>query len=377
MGDARVQSRRGSIWRRVDRHVASLLAMTGYRPSALAMTGHRPPALAMTGYRRPALAMTGYWQRALAMLGGLCAMARHRPGVLTLAFVVLFVCSGAPAAAQGRSPEREPLQLASVHAAAAYLDTGERLVSKRADIPVPIASLTKLMTALVVVESGEPLDEWLTIMPRQHFVGKNAFSRMRVDSRLPRGELVRLALMSSENLATYVLAHHHPGGRAAFIAAMNARAAELGMAQTRFVDSSGLSVENVSTAHDLLKLAAAANAHEVIRAYSTTHLHTAHFRGPRYTKGYANTNPLVVHSRWDVRLSKTGYLVEAGRCLLMVAQMEGRPVALVFLNSQGRRSPLGDAGRFRRWLADGNGGTVAPSAREYERQVGARFDTDG
>ncbi|RLK48365.1 murein-DD-endopeptidase [Alkalispirillum mobile] len=303
-------------------------------------------------------------------------MARHRHGWLA-ALAVLLLCPGLPAAAQGAPTEREPLQLASVHAAIAYLDTGEQVVSKRADIPVPIASLTKLMTALVVVESGEPLDEWLTIVPRQHFVGKNAFSRMRVDSRLPRGELVRLALMSSENLATYVLAHHHPGGRAALIAAMNARAAELGMAQTRFVDSSGLSVENVSTASDLLKLAAAANEHEVIREYSTTHLHTAHFRAPRYTKGYANTNPLVVHSKWDVHLSKTGYLVEAGRCLLMVAQMEGRPVALVFLNSQGRRTPLGDAGRFRRWLADGKGGSIAAAAQAYEHEVGARLDEGG
>ena len=306
-----------------------------------------------------------------------CVLARHigLSAMLVMAFSLLSAPTGA-AAGDGSSMEREPLQLASVHAAIAYLDTGEQLVSKRADIPVPIASLTKLMTALVVVESGEPLDEWLTIVPRQHFVGKNAFSRMRVDSRLPRGELVRLALMSSENLATYVLAHHHPSGRPAFIAAMNTKAAELGMAQTRFVDSSGLSVENVSTASDLLKLAAATNEHEVIREYSTTHLHTAHFRGPRYTKGYANTNPLVVHSKWDVRLSKTGYLVEAGRCLLMVAQMEGRPVALVFLNSQGRRTPLGDAGRVRRWLADGKVGTVAASAQAYEQKIGALIDRE-
>ncbi|ABI57689.1 murein-DD-endopeptidase [Alkalilimnicola ehrlichii MLHE-1] len=304
------------------------------------------------------------------------AVSRLR-GLVCLGFALLLLGAWAPAAHTSGGIEREPLQLASVHAAAVYLDTGERLVGKRADMPAPIASLTKLMTALVVVESGAPLDEWLTIVPRQHAVTKNAYSRMRVDSRLPRGELVRLALMSSENLATYVLAHHHPGGRAAFIAAMNAKAKELGMTQTRFVDSSGLSVENVASANDLLKLLAAANEHEVIRDYSTTRYHTAHFRGPRYTKGYANTNPLVAHSRWQVGLSKTGYLVEAGRCLAMVAEMEGRPVALVFLNSHGTRSPLGDAGRFRRWLADGVGGTVAASAREYEQQVGARLESDG
>ncbi len=292
--------------------------------------------------------------------------------------VCLVFLSGLTHTVHAAAPvERQALQLASVHAAAVYLDTGEQLFTKRAEIPVPIASITKLMTALVVVESGEPLDEWLTIVPRPYAVGKNAYSRMRPDSRLPRGELIRLALMSSENLATYVLAHHHPGGRDAFVAAMNARAAELGMGQTRFADTSGLSVSNVSTASDLVKLLAAANAHEEIRHYSTTRYHTAHFRGPRYTKGYGNTNPLVAHPNWAVQLSKTGYLTEAGRCLAMVTEMEGRPVALVFLNSRGTRSPLGDAGRFRRWLATGEGGTVAPAARDYEQQVAARLGADG
>ncbi|MCC5858079.1 MAG: D-alanyl-D-alanine endopeptidase [Ectothiorhodospiraceae bacterium] len=292
--------------------------------------------------------------------------------LFTLLVAFLLTLPGAAVAA-----ERQPLQLASVHAAAAYLDSGEVLVSKRSDIPVPVASLTKLMTAMVVLDSGEPLDEWLTIVQRRHTVGKNAYSRMRVDSRLPRRELIRLALMSSENLATYVLAHHHPGGRDAFIAAMNDKAAELGMARTRFVDTSGLSVENVSTASDLLKLLAAANQYEEIRQYSTTPHHTARFRGPRYTKGYGNTNSLVSHPNWNVLLSKTGYLIEAGRCLAMVAEMDGRSVALVFLNSHGTRSPLGDAGRFRRWLATGEGGTVAPAAREYEQQVAARLASDG
>lgn len=296
---------------------------------------------------------------------------------LLLLFLLLPVGPSVNAATVAERLDRHPLQLASVHAAAAYLDSGEVLVSKRADIPVPIASLTKVMTAIVVLDSGEPLDEWLTIVERQHTVEKNAYSRIRVGSRLTRGELVRLALMSSENLAAYVLAHHHPGGRDAFIAAMNDKAAELGMIQTRLVDSSGLSVGNVSTASDLLKMLAAANQYEEIRQYSTTPQYTARFRGPRYTKGYGNTNALVSHPNWNVLLSKTGYLTEAGRCLVMVAEMEGRPVALVFLNSHGTRTPLGDAGRFRRWLATGDGGAVAPAAREYEQQVAARLASDG
>ncbi len=299
------------------------------------------------------------------------------PIISKLGLVVILALVLLQAAAAAEPAQRQPLQLASVHAAAAYLDTGELLFSKRAEIPVPVASITKVMTAMVVLDSGEPLDEWLTIVPRQHVVERNAYSRMRIDSRLPRGELIRLALMSSENLATHVLAYHHPGGREAFIAAMNAKAAALGMSQTRFVDSSGLSVGNVSTASDLLKLLHAANDYPAIRQYSTTPYHTAQFRGPRYTKGYGNTNPLVNHPNWTVLLSKTGYLVEAGRCLAMVAEMDGRPVGIVFLNSHGTRSPLGDAGRFRRWLATGEGGSVAPAALEYEQQVAARLAGEG
>lgn len=286
-----------------------------------------------------------------------------------LAFLALLAWGSVVSAA----PDPGKLRLASVHAVVAPLDGGSPLVVKNADRPVPIASLTKLMTALVAVESGEPLDEWLTVVKRSKKAPNNAYSRIRIGSQLQRGELLRLALMSSENLAAHVVASHHPGGRDAFIAAMNAKAAALGMSQSRFVDPSGLSPRNRASALDMLKLVKAAYAHPEIRDYSTTRYRSARFRKPRYRLGFGNTNPLVSSSRWEVHLSKTGYLTEAGRCLAMVVDLEGKPMAVVLLDSFGSRSPVGDAGRLRRWLATGAGGRVAPLAAKYERERSADY----
>lgn len=293
-------------------------------------------------------------------------MRRFAP--LLLAVLLL-----ATTAAADERPDPAGLQLASVHAVVAELGEREPLFAKRADIPVPIASLTKLMTALVVLESGQPLDEWLTVVPRQSVPPNNAYSRIRMGSRLQRGELLRLALMSSENLAAHVVASHYPGGRRAFIAAMNAQAAALGMTRSQFVDPSGLSPGNRASARDLLRLVNAAYAHPEIREYSTTPAATARFRGPRYQLGYGNTNPLVHRAGWGVSLSKTGYLDEAGRCVVMVAKADGRELAIVLLDSFGSRTPLGDAGRVRRWLETGDGGSVAPAARAYEARRAAAY----
>lgn len=271
----------------------------------------------------------------------------------------------------------EGIVLASVHAAVGSLDGDEILVAKRQDVQVPIASITKLMTAMVVLDAGQPLDEWLPIVKREGAHGKNAYSRLRIGSEATRATLLRLMLMSSENLAAYNLAHHYPGGVAALVAAMNAKAAELGMEDSRFADPTGLSTGNRSTAADLLKMVRAAYAYDRIREDSTTYQHTATFREPRYALAYGNTNPLTASSGWDVRLSKTGYLDEAGRCLVMVAPIEERPVVMVLLNSFGTRTPLGDAARVRRWLQTGSGGKVARSALEYERRVVAEQLADG
>ena len=284
--------------------------------------------------------------------------------------VVLLGCCLAPVAAQ--SPER--IQLASVHAAVGDLESGEILYAKRDDIAIPIASVTKLMTAMVLLDGKQPLDEWVPIVGWKKSYGKNRYSRLRVGSEATRGQLLRLALMSSENLASYVLARHYPGGVDAFTAAMNAKAEALGMSRSQFDDPSGLSTSNRSSAADLLKMVRAAYGYETIREYSTTYQYTARFRKPNFTLGYGNTNPLTASSRWDVELSKTGYLTEAGRCLVMVADIDDKPVAMVLLNSFGTRTPLGDAGRVRRWLQTGSSGRVAGAALEYERRTAASYE---
>ena len=297
--------------------------------------------------------------------------ARSRRRLPLPAAVLLFCCPLLAADLPTRG-----VALASVHAAVGSLEGDEILFAKRPDVPVPIASITKLMTAMVVLDSEQPLDAWLPIVKRKKTHGKNAYSRLRIGSETTRASLLRLTLMSSDNLAAYSLAHHHPGGVASFVDAMNAKAAELGMGDSRFDDPSGLSTGNRSTATDLLNMVRAAHDYEEIRKYSTTYRYTATFRGPRHSIAFGNTNPLTASSRWDVGLSKTGYLNEAGRCLVLVAEIEERPVVMVLLNSFGTRTPLGDAGRVRRWLQTGSGGEVARSALEYEKRVVAEQLSD-
>ncbi len=267
--------------------------------------------------------------------------------------------------------DESSLQLASVSAAVARLGSDEPELLKRGDWVMPIASITKVMTALVVIESGADLDAWLPVVPRATPAAANAYSRIRLESEATRRDFLHLALMSSENRAAYLLARHHPEGYDAFIDAMNAKAQELGMSNTHFVDSTGLSSSNVSTARDLIKLVNAAYKHPLIRDLSISPGKWVQFRGPRYGLQYGNTNPLVRSSRWNVSLSKTGYLDAAGRCLVMVAEMDGEPRVVVLLDSLGTRTPLGDAGRIRRWLETGTGGSVAVGALNYERERAA------
>ena len=279
---------------------------------------------------------------------------------------IMFVL-GSGAIGAGPARDASSLQLASVHAAVAPLRADAPLFSQYADHSVPIASVTKLMTAMVVLDSGESLDEWLRITVRSDDPPKNAYSRIRIGSEARRSDLLRITLMASENLAAYVLAQNHPGGRDAFVAAMNDKARAIGMTQTRFVDPSGLWPENVASASDLLRLLEAAYGYPEIRDMSTMSRHRVHFRSPRYSLDYGNTNALVSSSRWNVHLSKTGYLDESGRCLVMVADINGKPTMMVLLDSFGTRSPLGDAGRIRRWLETGDGGTIAGAALDYHR----------
>lgn len=266
------------------------------------------------------------------------------------------------------------LPLASVSAMAVDVDTGSTLLASNANLVLPIASLTKVMTALVVVESGADLDEYLKIEDWDRATSKNAYSRIRLTSQARRRDLLRIALMSSENRAAYNLAVHHRGGYDRFVEAMNQKAAALGMTNSHFTDPTGLEVSNTATAADLAKLVIAASKQDLLRDYSTIGQFTVNFKGPRYRLGYGNTNPLVSSSRWEVELTKTGYLSEAGRCLLMTIAMDGRRVGVVLLNSKGTRSPLGDAGRIRRYLETGAQGQVARAALEYRAKVLAELD---
>jgi len=222
------------------------------------------------------------------------------------------------------------------------------LYARRADVAQPIASISKLLTALVVVEGGQPLDEVLEITRDDCSVGRGAYSRLRVGTRLTRGDLLHLALMSSENRAAHALARNYPGGMPAFVRAMNAKARALGMTSARFVEPTGLSSENVASAEDLSKLVAAASRNEVIREYSTDRRYAV--RVGRREVEFRNTDSLVSSPAWDIIVQKTGYITEAGRCLVMQAVIEGRSVVIVLLNSFGKYTRVADARRVRRWM---------------------------
>lgn len=284
--------------------------------------------------------------------------------ISTVSLVVSFFIFSALFSTTVKSDE---LPLASIYAAIAPLGSTEPIYSQRADEVVPIASLTKLMTALVIIQSGLPLEEHLEVKRISETFGKNSPSRLRTGTLISRLDLMRMALMSSENLASYTLAENYPGGSAAFVSAMNATAALLGMTNTRFIDPTGLSPDNVSTANDLLVLAAATYQYPIIRQLSVQGQADMHFRSPSYSLAYTNTNPLTRSQNWNVLLSKTGYLVESGRCLIMVADVDGKEMTMVFLDSHGLRTPIGDAGRVNRWLNNQDPGELPPAAIDYAK----------
>jgi D-alanyl-D-alanine endopeptidase (penicillin-binding protein 7) len=231
---------------------------------------------------------------------------------------------------------------------------GQVIYSKNPDEVLPIASITKLMTALVVLDAGLPLDETITITEDDKDHLRNTHSRLQVGSQLTRRELLHVALMSSENRAAAALGRTHPAGKAAFVQLMNAKARLLGMRSTQFADSTGLDGNNVSTARDLVKLAHAASAHPLIREFTTTAESEVEPGTRRTPMLYRNSNRLVRGGNWDIQLSKTGYLNEAGRCLVMQAEVAGRPLVFVFLSGPGRLTPMGDANRIRVWLENGS-----------------------
>lgn len=248
----------------------------------------------------------------------------------------------------GLNATHDPLALRSNAALVIDQTSSQVLFEKNAGIALPIASLTKLMTALVVVEAHQNMDEVLEVTSDDIDRERNSSSRLRVGARLTRANMLHIALMSSENRAASALGRNYPGGLPVFVAAMNVKAKALGMNDTHYVDPTGLSGHNVASARDLAKLVVAAHQHAIIREYSTDGKYTVDAGG--YRVQYITSNRLVMNPGWDIGLQKTGYIVEAGRCLVMQAKIEGRPVVMVFLDSKGKDSRLADASRIRKWL---------------------------
>ena len=240
--------------------------------------------------------------------------------------------------------------------------SGEVLFEKNSDAVLPIASITKLMTAMVVLDAQLSLTEMLTIGHEDMDTLKGTRSRLKVGAQLSREDMLLLALMASENRAASALSRHYPGGGKAFMDAMNYKAAAIGLKDTHFADPTGLTAANVSSARDLTKMVAAASHYPLIRELSTTSERTIHVEGRRIA--FRNTNTLVRSSAsgWEIAVSKTGYIREAGKCLVMQAWLNNRPVVIVLLDSWGRLTRIGDANRIKRWIENASTNTARPSA---------------
>lgn len=227
--------------------------------------------------------------------------------------------------------------------------TRDVIYDKHAEQVAPIASITKLMTAMVVLDAKLRMDEMISVDDGDKDRIKGSSSRLRIGMSYTRAEMMQMALMASENRAASALARNYPGGLDAAIAAMNAKAKQLGMMDTRFFDPTGLNSDNVSTAHDLVKMVAAARTYPLIHQYTTTA--SASVDGWKGRElHFHNTNPLVKNASWEIGVSKTGYISEAGRCLVMEATFNDRPVIIVLLDSWGKRTRIGDANRIKKWI---------------------------
>ena len=251
---------------------------------------------------------------------------------------------------QAASPRAHGGQLLLKSASALVLDqaTGQTLVEKQAGAVLPIASITKLMTAMVLLDAHLDPQETLTISKDDKDELRHSKSRLPVGTRLPREQALLLALLASENRAAHALGRTFPGGLSVFVQGMNTKAKALGLVGARFVDPSGLSSANVATAHDLARILEAAYGYPEIRDF-TTRPDTTIVAGRRQIQ-FPNTNALVRNPRWTIGLSKTGYIEEAGRCLVMQASLANRPVLIILLDSWGKYTRLGDANRIKQWL---------------------------
>jgi len=275
-------------------------------------------------------------------------------GVLSLAIVLI---AAIPAVASADSSKFVGLKgnpdLRSE--SAIVLDgNGDIIFSKDTDTVRSIASITKLMTAMVILDAQLDLEETLTITKADRDLIRLTGSRLDAGAKLTRRELLLLALMSSENRAATALGRTYPGGMDTFVAQMNRKAKSLGMNNSRFADPAGLRTENLSTANDLAKMLKAAKGYPLITQATTTLREEVRPYSRRGPLNYVNTNRLLKNSQWDIELSKTGYINEAGRCLVMQANIEGEPISIVLLNSFGKLTPFGDSNRLRQWMLASN-----------------------
>ncbi|TKC86662.1 D-alanyl-D-alanine endopeptidase [Trinickia terrae] len=272
----------------------------------------------------------------------------HRTAVHKVAFA-----PRPPSAGQvfGLHDTPDALALRSSVAYVVDQNTGESLFDKNSQAVVPIASITKLMTAMVVLDSKLPLTDQVEVTDEDRDYEKNTGSRLSVGSALSREDMLHIALMASENRAAAALSRYYPGGRPAFLQAMNAKAKQLGMNDTHFENPTGLTSQNVSSARDLVKMVNAAYQYPLIRKFSTDESYDV-FTGKR-TLAYRSTNALVRNPTWDIGLQKTGFINEAGECLVMQATIDNRPVVMVLLDSSGKYSRFADATRVRKWLDNG------------------------
>lgn len=268
------------------------------------------------------------------------------------------------------SPVKQPNVEQSLAAGSALLvdlETKEVLYADNADLVAPVASITKLLTAMVVLDAEQSLKEQLAIVISDNADMEGVFSRVRLGSTLSRHDLLLITLMASENRAATSLAHHYQGGYQAFIKAMNEKAQALGMLDSAFIEPTGLSEHNVSSAQDLVLLLKAADDYPLIRKFSTLGKQTMVFSKPRYSLDFRNTNYLVRKDNWQIELSKTGFTNKAGHCLVMVTEMNARPVAFVVLDAFGKYTHIADANRLKKWLETGAITPVPVAALNYKK----------
>lgn len=327
---------------------AAMSLMLALEPAAAA-TKHKPHTVKRVKAKRTDLAKVIAQDNRQRMVRRVAMVHGKRKviyqNVRRAAPVVALLSAGELA---GLSRTRDPLDLRSNVAYVLDQNSSEVLFEKNSTVALPIASITKLMTGLLVVEAKQDLDEVLTITEADVDHLKFSSSRLPVGTRMTRNNLLHIALMSSENRAAAALGRNYPGGITNFVTEMNQKAHELGMNDTHYVDSNGLSSQNVSSARDLAKLVVVAHQEPLLRLYTTDPNYAVQASGR--TLQYHNTNYLVAAPDWNIGLQKTGFINEAGRCLVMQAVIQGRNVVMVFLDSKGKQSRTADAGRMRRWL---------------------------